>query len=99
MRGSRLLAVGLSYKPGVNDTRESPAMTVIERLAHSGAEISYHDPFVPVVDLLGDELTSRPLTPDVVAAHDCVVLLAAARDLDLGALGAQRAARLRRGRA
>jgi UDP-N-acetyl-D-glucosamine dehydrogenase len=85
-RGSKVLAVGVSYKPGVNDTRESPAMTVIERLARAGAEVAYHDPFVPTLELLGDELTSRPLSGPVIAEHDCVVLLAAARDLDVGSI-------------
>jgi UDP-N-acetyl-D-glucosamine dehydrogenase len=82
VRGSRVLAVGVSYKPGVNDTRESPAMTVIERLARAGAEVVYHDPFVPRVEMLGTDLESVALEPDELAKADCVVILAAHPGVD-----------------
>lgn len=84
IRGSRVLAIGVSYKPGVNDTRESPAMTVIERLARSGADVVYHDPYVPHVALLGDDLESVPLDEAELTKADCVVILAAHPGVDVG---------------
>ena len=53
VRGSRILVLGLTYKPGVNDVRESPALNVLQRLVAAGAECSYHDPYVPSVVVAG----------------------------------------------
>jgi UDP-N-acetyl-D-glucosamine dehydrogenase len=47
LRGSRLVILGLAYKPGVDDLRESPALNVLQRLIAAGADCAYHDPFVP----------------------------------------------------
>ena len=83
VKGSRLLAVGASYKPGGADLRESPALVVIQQLCAAGAIVSYHDDAVGQLRL-GDEcLESVPLTPEVLAEQDCVLLLAGPPDLDL----------------
>ena len=50
---SRLLVLGLTYKPGVNDVRESPALSVLQRLVAAGADCSYHDPYVPRAVIAG----------------------------------------------
>jgi UDP-N-acetyl-D-glucosamine dehydrogenase len=47
VRGSRVLLLGVSYKAGIGDTRESPALKIVERLRELGGEVSYHDPHVP----------------------------------------------------
>ncbi len=49
INGSRLLVVGLAYKPNVDDERESPSYTLMELLKERGAEVAYYDPFVPVI--------------------------------------------------
>jgi len=49
VRGSRILVVGLAYKPNVDDDRESPSYVLMESLQQRGAEVSYHDPYVPVI--------------------------------------------------
>ncbi len=49
INGSRLLVVGLAYKPDVDDERESPSYILMESLQARGAEVAYHDPFVPVI--------------------------------------------------
>ncbi len=72
---ARVLALGVAYKPGVADTRESPAIKVLERLRLRGAAVRYHDPLVPRLVLNGQELLSVPLTADEVRAADCVVIL------------------------
>jgi UDP-N-acetyl-D-glucosamine dehydrogenase len=75
IKGSRILGLGLAYKAGVNDVRESPSLAVMESLARSGAVIGYHDPHVPVARVFGEELGSVALSPEMLAAQDCVVIL------------------------
>jgi len=90
VRGSRILALGVSYKRDIDDFRESPAIDVMADLAHKGALVSYHDPYVP--DVAADDwpggraLTSVPLTPEVLAASDCVVILTDHRVFDMGSI-------------
>src|SRR5690606_24534082 len=49
VNGSRILVLGLAYKRDIDDVRESPALDVIRLLEERGAEIRYHDPYVPVL--------------------------------------------------
>ncbi len=49
VKGSRIAVFGVSYKPGVGDVRESPALKILELLAELGAELCYHDPHVPAL--------------------------------------------------
>jgi UDP-N-acetyl-D-glucosamine dehydrogenase len=84
VRGSRILAIGVTYKQDVNDVRESPALLVLERLAADGAKIQYHDPFVPSVELAGKKLRSRPLAPERLGDQDAVVVLTAHTTVDFG---------------
>ena len=63
LRGSHVLVVGVAYKPDIDDTRESPALKVIELLREEGCDVSYHDPFVPKMPELG--LDSVELDPAV----------------------------------
>jgi UDP-N-acetyl-D-glucosamine dehydrogenase len=82
VKGSRIGILGVSYKGGVGDTRESPALRIIEVLAQRGAVISYHDPYVPALPELG--LQSSPL--EQVAGSDAVVLVTAHPGIDHRAL-------------
>jgi UDP-N-acetyl-D-glucosamine dehydrogenase len=82
VRGSRILVIGVTYKPDVNDVRESPAVAVFERLVASGARVSYHDPFVASLDVGGRTARSRPLTDRVLEGQDCVVVLTAHSAID-----------------
>jgi UDP-N-acetyl-D-glucosamine dehydrogenase len=82
IRGSRILAIGVAYKSGVNDLRESPPLAVIQKLAAKGAHVSYHDPFVPELELGGSTLRSEDLTEEVVGTQDCVVILTAHPGID-----------------
>ena len=75
VNGSRCLVLGVAYKKNVDDTRESPALELMEQLARRGASVDYSDPHVPV---LGAR-KSVSLTADTVAAYD-VVLLATDHD-------------------
>jgi UDP-N-acetyl-D-glucosamine dehydrogenase len=82
VKGSRVGILGVSYKGGVGDIRESPALRIIEVLGQLGAVISYHDPFVPALPEMG--LQSSPL--EEVADADAVVLVTAHPGIDYLAL-------------
>jgi len=83
VKGSRILILGASYKGGVGDIRESPALRIIEVLASRGGIVSYHDDYVPSLLSLG--LESVPLD-DAVAEADAVVLVTAHPGVDHTAL-------------
>jgi len=82
VRGSKILGIGVAYKPNVGDARESPGLTVLDRLARSGAEVVYHDPLVPEAVIGGQTLESVPLTAELVASQDCAAILTAHRNVD-----------------
>ena len=83
MKGSRILLLGVAYKKDIDDVRESPALSIIDRLRAKGAKVSYHDPFVKEVrfddahtESAGEPLWSVPLTDDELRQTDCVVIVA-----------------------
>lgn len=75
VRDSRILILGVSYKKGVNDCRESPAIDVIKLLCEKGARISYNDPFVPTLNIGATRLTSVELSPAVIQQQDCLIVI------------------------
>jgi len=75
VRGSNVLVLGVTYKPDIDDVRESPALDVIQLLLEKGARVSYHDPFVPTLAQEGIDLVSEDLD-QVLPAADCVVVIA-----------------------
>jgi UDP-N-acetyl-D-glucosamine dehydrogenase len=85
VRGSEIGVLGVSYKGGVGDIRESPALRIIEELQKRGGVVSYHDPYVPALPELG--LESVPLERAVTGA-DAVVLITAHPEIDHAALAA-----------
>jgi UDP-N-acetyl-D-glucosamine dehydrogenase len=78
VKGSRILILGVSYKGGTGDIRESPALRIIDVLAERGAVLSYHDPFVPTLPEHG--LQSSPLQD--IGKADAVVLVTAHPGID-----------------
>jgi UDP-N-acetyl-D-glucosamine dehydrogenase len=82
VKGSRIAILGVSYKGGVGDIRESPALRIMELLAERGAVLSYHDPFVPALPELG--LQSSDL--ETVISADAVVLVTVHPEVDHQAL-------------
>ncbi|HKD34776.1 MAG TPA: nucleotide sugar dehydrogenase [Gaiellaceae bacterium] len=77
LKGSKVLLLGVSYKADVKDTRESPALKLIELLRNAGAEVAYHDPYVPELPERG--LSSVALEP---AEYDCVAIVTAHASID-----------------
>jgi UDP-N-acetyl-D-glucosamine dehydrogenase len=93
LRDSRLLVVGVAYKKNVGDTRESPALEIIELLRERGAAIDYHDPWVPVVpptrahgSLSG--LRSITLSAAGLAAYDAAIVVTDHDNVDFALIGA-----------
>ena len=82
VNGSRVLVLGVSYKPDVGDVRESPALKLIELLGALGADISYHDAFVPDLLEQGLDLRSVELADGVVEAADIVCVVTAHAGID-----------------
>ena len=80
LNGSRLLVLGVAYKPDVSDTRESPALDLIHLLKQEGALVAYHDPLVPTIRESGLYMSSvgtteNPPLNDALSASDCVVVV------------------------
>jgi UDP-N-acetyl-D-glucosamine dehydrogenase len=82
VRGSSVLVIGVAYKRDINDLRESPALDIIKLLEGQGAEVRYHDPFVASFTEDGHAHASVPLTPESVAAVDCVMVVTDHTGLD-----------------
>jgi nucleotide sugar dehydrogenase len=74
VNGSRILLLGLAYKPGTSDWRESPAMTIAEQLIALGADVRAHDAHVPADARLGPPTPRVECSIEEIAAADLVVL-------------------------
>lgn len=76
VKGALVLLLGVAYKKDVDDVRESPATAILELLARDGAEVSYHDPYVPEWEALdGLPLNSVALTDERLAGTDVAVIV------------------------
>jgi UDP-N-acetyl-D-glucosamine dehydrogenase len=75
LNGAAILALGVAYKRGVGDIRESPALEVIARLLERGARVEYADPHVPEIALDGGAMKAVEATDERVAGADCVLIL------------------------
>jgi UDP-N-acetyl-D-glucosamine dehydrogenase len=75
VQGASVLVLGVAYKRDIEDIRESPALDIIRLLEGQGARVSYFDPHVPRFREDGQEFRSVKLTPEVVAAADCVMVV------------------------
>ena len=87
VKGSKILVLGIAYKPDIDDPRESPAFEIIDRLLGLGAEVTYHDPHIPVAPRMRSwpnlpEMTSVELTAPVVRGVDAVVVVTNHRGVD-----------------
>jgi UDP-N-acetyl-D-glucosamine dehydrogenase len=82
VRGASVLVLGVAYKRDIDDIRESPALDIIRLLEGQGARVTYFDPHVPRFREDGQEFRSVQLTPDVVAAADCVMIVTDHRAID-----------------
>lgn len=86
-----VLILGVAFKPNVDDARNSPAARVIELLLKEGAQVSYHDPYVPHFQVGGDvflrqavHFNSVPITSEILSQADCVLIVTGHADVDYG---------------
>ncbi len=98
IRNAKVLVLGVTFKPNINDARNSPAVRIIEMLLNEGADVEYADPYVPSLTVGGERSDYRPLlkkpvgltavdaSPARAAAADLVLLLVDHRDFDYEAL-------------
>jgi UDP-N-acetyl-D-glucosamine dehydrogenase len=84
LRGSRVLIIGVAYKAGIDDVRESPSLDIMEILQRDGARVDYVDPHVPQVRHNGFMMRSRLLSESSVKSADCVVIATAHPTIDYG---------------
>ncbi len=82
MRNSRVLLLGVAYKKDIDDVRESPALSIIDRLRAKGADVRYHDPFIKELrfddahtEAGGEPLGSVQLTDEELKSADCLVIV------------------------
>jgi len=74
LNGSTILFLGVAYKPDIDDPRESPALLVMEQVARKGANVIFHDPYIPeVTDDHGHTWVGVQLTDEILEKADCVV--------------------------
>jgi len=85
LKTAKYLFLGVAFKKNVDDTRNSPALKIMELLLQRGAQhVAYNDPYVPEVQLNGTTLRSQELTDEVIAEKDCIVITADHSSYDIG---------------
>ncbi len=89
IKGAKILILGVAYKKDIDDMRESPALSIIDLLRAKGAEVVYHDPFVPEVHFdhsytigAGDPLFNSDLTDDLIKSADCAIICTEHTEVD-----------------
>jgi len=85
LKGSRVLLLGLAYKPDIDDVRESPSLELIELLKAKGAKVDYNDPYIPHTHKQREydlQMTSKKLTAKMLAGYDCVLISTNHSDYD-----------------
>ncbi|MFP4343372.1 MAG: nucleotide sugar dehydrogenase [Anaerolineales bacterium] len=89
LTGAQVLVLGVAFKPDIGDPRNSPAERVIELLQLRGAEVRYHDPYVPTYRVGGDafspqpqQLESVPLTDELLTASDVALIVTGHHNVD-----------------
>jgi UDP-N-acetyl-D-glucosamine dehydrogenase len=91
VNGSKILILGVAYKKDIDDMRESPALSIIDLLRADGADVYYHDPFVPEVTFDhaytigdGEPLYNKELTDTLISESDCVIICTEHSPIDYG---------------
>lgn len=90
LQGARVLVLGVAYKKDIDDLRESPALTIIELLRKAGAEVSYHDPYIPFVGRGRKyELQMKCAPLQNLSQYDCVLIATDHSDYDYRSIVAE----------
>lgn len=89
LKGSRILVLGLAYKPDIDDVRESPSLELIELLRAKGAKVDYNDPYIPQTHKQREydlKMKSKTLTPKMLGSYDAVVIATNHSDYDYASI-------------
>jgi UDP-N-acetyl-D-glucosamine dehydrogenase len=86
VNGAKILVLGVAYKRGVGDVRESPALEIIEELLRRGAQVQYADPFVPTLTLPGRRLEAAKMSRELLEWADLALILTDHREFDYEAI-------------
>lgn len=90
INGSTILFLGVAYKPDIADERESPALKIMDEVIQKGANIAYHDPFIPFVTTpRGHSFRSTVLNEEIITQADCIVITTNHSQFDLEWITAQ----------
>ena len=85
LNGSKILVLGLAYKPDIDDVRESPSLELIKLLKNGGAKVDYNDPYLPKTHKMRDydlKMKSVSLTAAKIKSYDCVLIATNHSDYD-----------------
>ena len=83
LNGAKVLILGVAYKKDIDDLRESPALTIIELLQKQGAEVKYHDPYIPFIGRGRHyDLQMKSSSLDNLGQYDCVLIITDHSDYD-----------------
>lgn len=82
INGSKILFLGVAYKPNIDDERESPALKIIDEVAKKGALVTYHDPYISIIKTENKTYKSVDLTMQILNEADCVVITTNHADFD-----------------
>lgn len=74
VNGSKILVLGVTYKADVEDTRESPALDVIHLLSELGAEVSFYDPYVKSMDVMGHKMNGKSYSSNLLESADAIII-------------------------
>ncbi|MCK9614330.1 MAG: nucleotide sugar dehydrogenase [Candidatus Omnitrophica bacterium] len=82
LKGAKILILGVAYKKDVKDLRESPAIEIIETLQSKGANVSFHDPFLPYLKIDGIDLKRIEFSKKNLKTFDCVIVVTDHSNID-----------------
>ncbi|MBL76624.1 MAG: UDP-N-acetyl-D-glucosamine dehydrogenase [Chloroflexi bacterium] len=82
LNGSKVLILGIAYKPNVSDFRESPSLDIIDILRNKGALVSYHDPYIPKLQYEHFDMSSIDINESIMQSFDCVIIATNHDDYD-----------------
>jgi len=84
LKNAAVLVMGVTYKKDIDDLRESPVLEIMHLLIEAGADLRYHDPFVPVMEVDGRRLKSAKFSRELIRSTDCVVIATDHSQIDYG---------------